>query len=196
MIDLTKEKPSFNFTKQDQGDIRINLNWNQKQPKKKFLGLFGSGHKEIDLDLGAFIKLTDGSTHVVQALGNAFGSLPLAPYVRLEGDDRTGENVDGEWLIVNGNKLVNIEQILIYTYIYDGVANWTETDASVSIYVPGQEPIRTNITGDMKLTTCAIASIVNTDNGTVVTRLNSFHKSQSSMDAAYGWGFNWRAGRK
>lgn len=196
MINLTKDKPTFNFEKKDQGDIRINLNWNQKQSKKKFLGLFGSGHTEVDLDLGAFVKLTDGSTHVIQALGNAFGSLPLPPYVRLEGDDRTGESVDGEWLTVNGLKLVNIKEILIYTFIYDGVANWMDTDANVTIYVPGQEPIRTHVTTEMKEKTCAIASISNTDNGVVVKRLNSFHKNQSSMDAAYGWGFNWRAGRK
>lgn len=54
--------------------------------------------KAIDLDLGAFVELADGYKSVIQALGNVFGNYHSEPYVQLQGDDRTGEALDGEWL--------------------------------------------------------------------------------------------------
>lgn len=68
--------------------------------------MFGS-NKAIDLDLGAFVELADGYKSVVQALGNAFGNYHSEPYVQLQGDDRTGEALDGNGytsMAANGKK--------------------------------------------------------------------------------------------
>ncbi len=71
------------------GEILVNLNWNAKPVKQGFLaGLFG-GNQGIDLDLGCLYELKDGRKGTVQALGNAFGSLTQAPFIALDGDDRT-----------------------------------------------------------------------------------------------------------
>ncbi|MDR8350488.1 tellurium resistance system protein TerA, partial [Acinetobacter baumannii] len=125
------------------GEIRINLNWHRGSGSGGLLGgMFGS-NKAIDLDLGAFVELADGYKSVVQALGNAFGNYHSEPYVQLQGDDRTGEALDGEWLHINGREWKEIRQVLIYAFIYQGVPSWDKTDGVVTLHVPEQPPIET-----------------------------------------------------
>ncbi|OBU06003.1 TerD family protein [Morganella psychrotolerans] len=201
-VSLTKEKPSISLTKRDNfGEIRINLNWHRGDntgASGGFLSnVFGGGNKGIDLDLGAFAELQNGQKLVIQALGNAFGDYRREPYIQLQGDDRTGEVSDGEWLHINGGEWKHIRQILIYAFIYQGVPSWDKTDGVVTVHVPGQPPIETRLTeGDNRRTMCAIARLVNENGSIKVERLNRFFKNQSDMDEAFGWGFRWKAGSK
>ena len=121
------------------GEILINLNWNSSA-KGLLSGLLGS-KKGIDLDLGCLFELKDGRKGAVQALGNAFGSLNYPPFIALDGDDRTGQAISGENLRINGNQIAQIKRVLVYTFIYEGVANWKQADATVTIKYPGAEDI-------------------------------------------------------
>lgn len=197
-VSLTKEKPAISLAKKDNfGEIRINLNWHRGSNSGGLLGgMFGS-NKAIDLDLGAFVELQGGYKSVVQALGNAFGNYHHEPFVQLQGDDRTGEASDGEWMHINGREWKEISQVLIYAFIYQGVPSWDKTDGVVTLHVPDQPPIETRLTeGDNKRTLCAIARLVN-DNGSIrVERINQFFRGQEEMDKAFGWGFRWSKGSK
>lgn len=195
-VSLTKEKPAISLTKRDNfGEIRINLNWHRGSGKTGLAGMFGS--KGIDLDLGAFVELQDGYKSVIQALGNAFGYYHEEPYVQLQGDDRTGDVSDGEWLHINGREWKHIREVLIYAFIYEGAPSWDKTDGVVVIHVPDQPPIETRLTeGDNRRTLCAIARLVNENGSIKVERINQFFKGQSEMDKAFGWGFRWSAGSK
>lgn len=195
-ISLTKEKPAISLTKRDNfGEIRINLNWHRGSTKTGIAGMFGS--KGIDLDLGAFVELQDGYKSVIQALGNAFGDYHSEPYVRLQGDDRTGDISDGEWLHINGREWKHIREVLIYAFIYEGVPSWDKTDGVVTIHVPDQPPIETRLTeGENRRTLCAIARLVNENGAIKVERINQYFKGQNEMDRAFGWGFRWSAGSK
>lgn len=198
-VSLTKEKPSISLAKRDNfGEIRINLNWNQDRgaPGGMLGGMFNKS-KDIDLDLGAFVELQDGTKRVVQALGNTFGRLNSEPFVELQGDDRTGQLKDGEWLHVNGREWKRIRQVLIYAFIYEGVASWDKTDGVVKLHIPEHPPIETRLTeGSNRHNMCAIARLVN-DNGTIkVERINQFFSGHKDMDKALGWGFRWSAGSK
>ena len=123
------------------GEILVNLNWNAKPAKQGFLaGLFG-GSQGIDLDLGCLFELKDGRKGTVQALGNCFGSLNQAPFISLDGDDRTGAAAAGENLRINGNQIAQIKRVMVYTFIYEGVANWQQADAVVTIKYPGAEDL-------------------------------------------------------
>ena len=122
------------------GEILINLNWNTKPAKKGLFGMF-SGSQGIDLDLGCLFELKDGRKGVVQALGNAFGSLREPPFIALDGDDRTGAVTTGENLRIDGNQIAQFKRILVYTFIYEGVANWQQADAVVTIKYPGAEDL-------------------------------------------------------
>lgn len=198
-VSLTKEKPSISLVKRDNfGEIKINLNWNQGSAASG--GMFGgmfSKSKGVDLDLGAFVELQDGSKGVVQALGNTFGRLNSEPFVELQGDDRTGQVTDGEWLHVNGREWKKIRQVLIYAFIYEGVASWDKTDGVVTLHIPEQPPIETRLTeGSNRHNMCAIARLVNENGAIKVERINQFFSGHKDMDNALGWGFRWSAGSK
>ncbi len=195
-VSLTKEKPAISLTKRDNfGEIRINLNWHRGNGKSGLAGIFGA--KGIDLDLGAFVELQDGYKSVIQALGNAFGNYHGEPYVQLQGDDRTGEVSDGEWLHINGREWKQIREVLIYAFIYQGVPSWDKTDGVVTIHMPDQPPIETRLTeGENRRTLCAIARLVNENGAIKVERINQYFKGQDEMDRAFGWGFRWSAGSK
>ncbi|MEC1180222.1 Tellurium resistance [Metasolibacillus meyeri] len=203
-VELTKKGQSINLTKSQQGigEILVNLNWNQQPAKasKGFLAsLFGtSSNSGIDLDLGCLFELTDGSIGCVQALGNAFGSLQTAPFIGLDGDDRTGTNSAGENLRINGNKVFDIKRVLVYTFIYEGIANWSEADGIVTINYGAGPSIEVRLDEHRNgKNMCAIAMIENVNNETFkVERLVEYFTGHSDMDKAYNWGLSWRAGRK
>ncbi|WP_107924654.1 TerD family protein [Lysinibacillus parviboronicapiens] len=204
-IELTKKGQSINLTKsqhQGIGEILVNLNWNQQsvKPSGGFLSsLFGTKARSgIDLDLGCLYELTDGSKSCVQALGNAFGQLHSPPFVELDGDDRTGMVSGGENLRINGDKVKDIKRVLVYAFIYEGVANWSEADGIVTInYETGPSvEVRLNEHRNGK-NMCAIAMIENVNNETFkVERLVEYFNGHQDMDDAYHWGLSWRTGRK
>ncbi|MBI6550249.1 TerD family protein [Xenorhabdus lircayensis] len=198
-VSLTKEKPAISLSKRDNfGEIRVNLNWNQTSSASKgvFQGIFGS-NKGVDLDLGAFVRLQDGERHVVQALGKSFGDYHNEPHVQLQGDDRTGNVNGGEWLHVNGLEWKNISEVLIYAFIYEGAPSWSKTDGVVTIYIPDQPPIETRMTeGHNHKNMCAIARLVNENGAIKVERINQYFSGHKEMDRAFGWGFRWSSGSK
>jgi tellurite resistance protein TerA len=195
-VSLTKQNSTVSLKKDDGrfGKVQVNLNWNQQAKKT---GFFSRGPASIDLDLGAFVETRDGQKHVIQALGNAFGSFQDSPFVRLLGDDRTGAVSDGEWLEINGDRWVDIRRVLIYAFIYEGAPNWQETDGLVRVLVPGRPEIevRMNEFGD-KRGMCAVAILENDGGQVRVTREVTFHNGHKELDKQYGWGFRWTAGRK
>jgi tellurite resistance protein TerA len=199
-VSLTKEKPKVSLSKNNAsgsfGTIKINLNWNRASSNSGgFMGMFGS--KNIDLDLGAFVRLKNGYQCVVQALGKGFGQFNSEPYVQLQGDDRTGAVSEGEWLHINGGKWDEIEAILVFAFIYEGAPNWDSTDGVVTMTLPDQPPIETKLTdGHKNKGMCAIANLKN-KNGTIeVERVNQYFGGHEDMDRAHGWGFRWKSGSK
>ncbi|WP_340622243.1 TerD family protein [Xenorhabdus siamensis] len=199
-VSLTKEKPAISLNKRDNyGEIRINLNWNQSAApanRGMFQNIFNT-NKGVDLDLGAFVRLRNGTREVIQALGESFGAYHHDPYVQLQGDDRTGNVKDGEWLHINGLEWKNISEVLIYAFIYEGVPNWNSTDGIVTIYVNGQPPIETRLTeGHNRKNMCAVARLVNENGAIKVERINQYFSGHKEMDRAFGWGFRWTSGSK
>ncbi|MGD6957236.1 hypothetical protein ACQCWA_03705 [Rossellomorea aquimaris] len=87
----------------------------------------------MDLDLGVLYECKNGQKGCVQALGNAFDSFNHFPYIQLDHDDRTGASTGGENLRINGNKISEIERILVYTFIYEGAPNWSEVDGVITL---------------------------------------------------------------
>ena len=176
------------------GEILVNLNWNAK-PKGFLAGLLASG---IDLDLGCLFELKDGNKGAVQALGNAFGSLNRPPFIALDGDDRTGAAAAGENLRINGNEIKNIQSILVYTFIYEGVANWKQADATVTLKYPGAEDLVVKMdTFNSSNKMCGLVLLENVNDETFsVEKIVQFYQGHEDLDRAFGWGLRWRAGRK
>ena len=179
------------------GEILINLNWNTKPAKKGLFGVFGGG-QGIDLDLGCLFELKDGQKGAVQALGNAFGSLQHLPFIALDGDDRTGAVTTGENLRIDGNKIALFKRILVYTFIYEGVANWQQADAVVTIKYPGAEDLIIKMDSyNSNDVMCGLALLENVNDETFsVEKIVQFYPGHQALDSAFHWGMRWQAGRK
>ena len=207
-VTLSKEKPSVSLTKsgEKQGAMRVNLNWSTgaaaQPPKKKgFLAKlaaasYGSGG--VDLDLGCLYELADGTRGVIQALGNSFGSIDSAPYIALDGDDRSGSVTGGENMHINLARPELFKRILVFAMIYEGAPNWAAVDGVVTLFPTSGPQIEVKLDSESNSARiCAIALLENSGSGITVTRqVEYIQGSQSDLDKKYGWGMQWAAGRK
>ncbi|MGX4644160.1 TerD family protein [Massilia sp. SYSU DXS3249] len=204
------------------GRIHVNLNWNQSgnmapapAPAPEKGGLLGrlsgalagatGGRRRsggIDLDLGCMFELADGRKGLVQALGNAWGDYGGAPYIKLDADDRTGSSSTGENLWINGDQFAQIRRAIIFSFIYEGVPNWSATDGVVTIAVPNQPPIEVRLDQGGNQMMCAIAMIENQGGQLQVTKMVEYFEQQGRtsahelMDRRFGFGLRWKTGSK
>ncbi|MBK8536412.1 MAG: TerD family protein [Candidatus Competibacteraceae bacterium] len=196
-ITLDKKTPSISLEKKAQGfgEIVVNLNWNQGSGGKGFFGRLTS--RKVDLDLGCLFKLSDGRPGAVQALGGNFGSLQQLPYIQLMGDDRSGASAAGEFLHINGQQWGQLDRVLVFAMIYEGAPNWAETDAVVTITIPGQPTLELRVDShrnDQRM--CALAMLENQSGNIKVTKLVEYFADHRVLDQAYGFGLRWVAGSK
>lgn len=186
------------------GEIVINLDWNKGG---FFKNLFGNA---VDLDLGCFYEMRDGKKMLIDGLQFSHGRggdrhhvtrqgcYDHAPYIWHQGDDRGGGASSGEIILVNPNGVSQIKRIIVYTFIYEGVAKWSETNAVVKVNIPGSDDVIVKM-GQQSSTKrfCAIAQLdFGTDNSITVKKLVTFHDSHSDCDKVYSWGFNYSPGSK
>ena len=99
---------------------------------------------------------------------------------------------------VNGAEISRFKRILVYTFIYEGIANWQDANGVATVKCPGSSELVVNLdeynTSDIM---CAIAMLENeNDNTFSVEKLIRFFPGHSDMDAAYSWGLRWVKGRK
>lgn len=202
-IELKKSGDAINLNKTSQplGEIAVNLNWNQggnKQAKGFLSTFFGSSSSNVDLDLGCLFEFKDGFKGVVQALGNAFGSYRNKPYIHLDNDDRTGASQNGENLQINGNKLSTFKRILIFAYIYEGAANWSQVDGIVTLKQQNGPEIVVKMDEHRNgFNMCAIAMLENVNDQTFkVQKLVKYFRGHKEMDRTFSWNMKWVAGSK
>jgi tellurite resistance protein TerA len=193
-VTLAKKGDKISLEKksnQEHGQVLINLNWTQG--KKSLFGF----SKAVDLDLGCLFEMQDGQKMCVQALGNAFGSLNSPPFIALDADDRTGAAAGGENLRINGKYWDKIKRVLVYAFIYEGVPNWSEANATVKIKTPDQPVVVIDLDShDNTKGMCAIALFENVNGAIKITKLVDYKTGHQEVDKAYGWGMQWRAGSK
>lgn len=195
-VSLTKSSPSVSLAKTGGGGgrLRVNLNWNARPVARG--GMFKRS-TSIDLDLGCMWELTDGRKGVVQALGDSFGSFDAPPYVVLDKDDRSGASLDGENLFVNLAHAADIRRILVYAFIYEGVAAFEQADGVVTLFPQSGPPIEVRLDEQAgKALMCAVALIDNSSGQLVVSRQVRYFRGHQDLDEGFGWGMRWVAGRK
>ncbi|WP_066496669.1 TerD family protein [Abyssisolibacter fermentans] len=200
-IELKKSGDSINLNKSSKslGEIVVNLNWNHQKPKQSGLlsSLFG-GNSGIDLDLGCLFELKTGEKGCIQALGNLFGSFNSFPFISLDGDDRTGANLNGENLRINGNMVNQFHRILVFSYIYEGAKNWSQVDGVVTLKTNNGDDITVRMDEHKNgLGMCSIALLQNLDDETFkVQKAVKYFNGHQNMDKYFGWGLKWVYGRK
>lgn len=192
-VSLKKSGDSHKISLQKNNrEIHVNLNWNKTGPKK---GLFGLHSGSIDLDLACMYRLKTGEMGVIQALGGSFGSAVQKPFIFLDQDDRTGVSQNGENMWFKKPELIDFA--IVFAYIYEGVANWKNTDASVVLKQNGSPDIEIFL-NDCKSQErfCVIASLSARGEELEVRREERFFAGHQDVDRAYGFGFRWKEGRK
>ncbi|WP_318198346.1 TerD family protein [Streptomyces sp. MCL20-2] len=207
-ITLTKSAPSVSLAKQGgtSGALRVNLNWEVRKQFKGWgakLGRAVAMHADLDLDLCALYELTDGRKGVVQALGNAFGSLNQPPYIHLDGDDRTGALSTGENMTINLDHKNLLRRVLIFVTVYEGARSFADLHATVTLQPQNGAAVDFSLDEcTVPSTVCALALITNNGGDLTVQREARYLvpergvSPQRTIDAAYGWGMNWTPGRK
>lgn len=192
---LESNQVEYSTSTNKHGEIIVNLNWNQGQQ------IPNNNGKEVDLDLCCLYELTTDQKYGVQANGKRFGNFYESPYIELRGDDRTGYQLsEGEILRINGDKLAEFKRILIYAYIYEGVAKWQDVDGVITIKALdlAEQPdieIKLDNSEDGK-NVCAIALIDNNGNNFEINPQVKYFSSHEEMDKDFNWGLNWVAGSK
>lgn len=183
------------------GMVTINLNWNQgkKNTGGGLLGrmLGGGGGSSIDLDLACLFELTNGTKGVVQALGNSFGAKDRPPYIWLSGDDRTGSSTDGEFIYMNGQYADQIKRLLVFTFIYEGARNWSQTDALITIKSNSMPDIAIELDEHRDgMIMASLGLIENIGGAFKIQKDVRYFNGHQELDQAFRWGLNWVAGRK
>lgn len=200
-IDLTKKG---DFTSKE---IIINLNWSQGTKKGLFSSIFGS--QGIDLDLGCFYELNNGDKTVIDGLQFSKGQggsrerltrqgrYSNTPWVWHTGDDRGQSAGSGEDILINPKGIKDLKRIVVYCFIYDGVAKWEETNAVVTLKVPDNPDIEVQMGRQSSFHKfCAIAEILFSPTAIKVKKLVTFHNSHGDCDRKYNWGLGWTSGSK
>ncbi|MFI8913550.1 hypothetical protein ACIGW4_18325 [Streptomyces sp. NPDC053513] len=217
-VNLTKAAPAVSLDKHGvtSGLIRVNLNWTSPQAAAQreageARGLFGrirasmrsAAARKVDLDLGCMIRCADGSKTVVQALGNAFGSVDRFPYVALDADDRTGAREAGENLVINLDHQAEFQKLLLFVYIYEGSGDFRGLDAVVTLTSERGDRFRVVLDEcPPQAHACAIALIKRQKGELVIGReVRWFTPAdgpgvQDVISRAYRLGMKWTPGRK
>uniref|UniRef100_UPI003D8CAAEE TerD family protein n=1 Tax=Gordonia sp. B7-2 TaxID=3420932 RepID=UPI003D8CAAEE len=195
-VTLTKSAPSVSLTKQGSttGQMRVNLNWTSGSKGGLFKRSAG-----VDLDLACLWEFNDGDRGIVQALGNSFQApYDGQPIIYLDGDDRSGSAVGGENMYIDLSQTHRIRRVLIFAYIYEGAPNWAAANGVVTLFPANGPQIEVRLDeSDQGAISCAIALLENRGGELIINReVRYIRGSQSKVDEAYGWGLNWKAGRK
>jgi tellurite resistance protein TerA len=155
-------------------------------------------HKGVDLDLGCLYELSDGTRGCLQAFGNKHGFFNKPPFIRLSGDERTGDK-DGfdEYIRINGKHWDKIKRLVVYIYIYDGVANWKSVNPKIILDIPGEKDLVVSLSAhEDHLALCAIGGLEN-DNGAIkLTNYTEYFPGHAELDRAFGFGLDWADGVK
>lgn len=197
-INLEKEATS------SKGEIVINLDWSKGGFLKQMLG------KPIDLDLGCFYELRDGTKRLIDGLQFSHGRgghrnqqtrqgcYDNIPYVWHQGDDRGGNASSGETILVNPKGINQFKRIIVYTFIYDGIARWSDSNAVIKVAIPHNDDIIVKMGQQYSNKRfCAIAELnFEGDNSITIKKLVTFHDGHRDCDRRYGWGFNYSPGSK
>lgn len=202
MLDKSGESEVISPPEGGFDNIHVGLQWDNiiVEQSSGFMGLIKKATKQgIDLDLGCFVELTDGSRAILQPFGELFGSLNKMPFVKLSGDERTGNSKgDDESFEINGKQWPKIKRILIYTYIYEGECDWSKIKPYIHIDLKNNTaPIEIKPSlKTTKMTICALATIKNVKDGIQISTHGEYFTSQGAMDRAFGFGFEWEDGAK
>lgn len=159
--------------------------------------------------MGCYYELIDGQVSAIDGLQFAHGKggprnqqtrqgcYTRPPYIWHCGDDRGSGSSSGENILINPQGINYIKRIIVYCFIYEGVAMWSESDAVITVKVPNNPEIVVEIGNQTdQRSFCAIASIDFYGTQMSVRKEITFHKGHQECDNYYGIGLSYSPGTK
>ena len=181
--------------------LLIGVAWDNIQVQES--GFFGKVFKKVrnvgvDLDLGCLYELKDGTRGCIQAFGEKFGDYDNPPYMKLSGDERTGNKAgNDEYILVNGAHWNDIKRLIVYIYIYEGAPRWSMIKPQIIVDVPGQNDLVVTLQAhDDALALCAVGGLESKRGGIKLTNYTEYFPGHAEMDRAFGFGLEWADGAK
>jgi tellurite resistance protein TerA len=152
----------------------------------------------VDLDVGCMYEMMDGTRGAIQAFGEKFGDFDNPPYMKLSGDERTGDaKGHDEHILINGAHWPEIKRIVVYLYIYAGAPSWAAINPRIVLDVPGEEDLIVSLSAhNDALAICAVGGLENVRNGIKLTNFTEYFAGHAEMDRAFGFGLEWDDGKK
>ena len=135
----------------------------------------------------------------MQAMGNAFRDAEQFGSTRSSGSTATTAvaATPGENLFVDLSDISRIRRIMVFAFIYEGVPNWAAADGVVTLHpVAGPQVVVHLDEHAANSSMCGIAMLENVGGELSVRREVRYVGGHSDLDRAYGWGMQWKAGRK
>ncbi|MEV6109737.1 TerD family protein [Streptomyces sp. NPDC051940] len=206
-ITLTKAAPTVSLTKQGgaTGALRVNLTWSAAKAPRGWLGKGKNAVRleDLDLDLSCLWELQNGAKGIIHPINNQYGAYDQAPWVRLDGDDRTGGSEAGENLTVNLDHAAEIKRVLVFVNIYQGASSFAGLDGVATLYPQAGPPIEVRLDECTVPSPVAAIALIENVNGELVVRREARYIlvppgkfNQQAVDEAYGWGMTWQAAGK
>ena len=166
-------------------------------------GFFGKMFKKarnvgVDLDIGCLYEMQDGTRGAIQAFGEKFGDFENPPYMQLSGDEQTGDAAGhDEYILVNGKHWDEVKRVLVYIYIYEGAARWSDINPQIILDVPGEDDLVVTLGAhDDALALCAVGGLESVRGGIKLTNYTEYFPGHYEMDRAFGFGLEWGDGHK
>ena len=127
--------------------------------------------------------------------GNRFGALKKFLSIHPDRDVRTGASKGGENLRPNGNKVRETKKGLVFAFIYEGVANWSQVDGVVTLKQKKPDVIIRLDDYRNGMGMCAIALLENVKKQNVsIKKIAKYYKGHRERDRAFKWRLRWTAG--
>lgn len=175
--------------------LHFNLNWSANVAGGRKRGFLSGRSAAPDLDLGCMFELVTGEKSVIQPLGGYYGDAGNKPWIWLDKDDRSGQDVDGENLWVY--RPDQVRRMMVFALIYDGAPDFKSVGASLTItdaaggvtVVPLDNP-------DANRTLCSICTLTNNGASLEIRKEEQYFRTASEADGYYQFGFKWKAGSK
>lgn len=172
------------YLNQDDSIFRVSLNDGALPHQLSHSFSSNTSHEAGNLDLGAYVRLSNGYQTIVQAQFNSFGHFHTPPFVELKNAAITDDKADGVWIEINSQYINLISEIAIF--IVDrgvGAAQWSDSDAFVTVNIIGLPKVEIPLdepTGvDSTQGICSIARIRIDDDKIFLERNFREHKDRS-----------------
>jgi tellurite resistance protein TerA len=175
--------------------LHFNLNWSANVDGGRKRGFLSGKSNAPDLDLGCMFELVTGEKSVIQPLGGYFGDQQNRPWILLDKDDRSGQDVDGENLRVY--RPDQVKRLMLFALIYDGAPDFKSVGATLTITdAHGGVTVVHLDNPDANRTFCAICTVTNTGSTLEIRKEEQYFRGAHEADGYFQFGFQWKAGQK